>query len=72
MNPDMAHMDWCPFCGGNPFVGKARVGTSDLEDVWVECYQCGARSPGIRTGVKKTVNECIAEATTAWNRRYWK
>lgn len=71
MDPDIPRMDWCPFCGGNPSIAKERVGTSDLEDVWIECYQCGARSPNVKTK-EKTVNECIAEAVTAWNRRHWK
>lgn len=69
MYPDMPRIDWCPFCGGNPCIMAERVGTSDLEDVWIECYQCGAKSMTVSTK-GKTVNECIVEATKAWNRRF--
>ena len=64
-------MDGCPFCGGNPSIMEGQVGTSNLKDVWIECYQCGGRSPSYTTK-EKTVSECIVEATTAWNKRYWR
>lgn len=63
----------CPFCGG-----KAWVDASPHEDVvWVECRQCGARSPSARWEKKKPgdmpVFGTMGEATTfvinAWERR---
>ena len=50
---------------------EGQVGTSNLKDVWIECYQCGGRSPSYTTK-DKTVSECIVEATAAWNKRYWR
>ena len=69
MNPDIPHMLDCPFCGGNPAVMSDRVGMSNLFDVWIECYRCGARTRRITSGPKKEVPECTIEAAKAWNRR---
>ncbi len=69
MNPDFPHMSPCPFCGGNPMVMSNRVGTSDLVDSWIECYQCGARSPNMRSGRGRDDAQCSADAAVAWNRR---
>ena len=69
MNPDFPHMQDCPFCGGNPVVMSDRVGTSDLFDNWIECFQCGARSPNVRSKMDKPSSQCTVEAAQVWNRR---
>ncbi len=69
MNPDFPRMLGCPFCGGNPTVMTDRVGTSNLFDCWIECYQCGARSRNVRSKMDKPAPHCMVEAATAWNGR---
>lgn len=68
MNPEIPTMSNCPFCGGNPTVMSASVGTSNLLDVWIECYQCGSSSPRCCTK-GRTQEECVMDAAVAWNRR---
>lgn len=68
MNPAAPIMRCCPFCGGNPTVMTDRVGTSNLTDTWIECYQCGSRSTKF-CNRKKGLDECAVDAVEAWNRR---
>ncbi len=68
MNPAVPTMSNCPFCGGNPTVMTDAVGTSNLTDTWIECYQCGSRSPKF-CDREKALEKCVVEAAEAWNRR---
>ena len=45
-----------------------RVGTSNLFDTWIECYQCGSRSTKF-CSKDKELEECAVNAIEAWNRR---
>lgn len=70
MSETPAHADKCPFCG-KCFVDplKPSYGT-DGSGKWgfIECGQCGARGPEVRTGYEP-FPDWRDEAVKEWNRR---
>lgn len=61
----------CPFCGWRAEVRDSSAEEEALAGVWIECVDCGARSAStdVRLGIRNGVEQAIAEAAAAWNRR---
>ena len=53
----MSGLKPCPWCGSTS-VGEENFPAADAE--WIECFDCGAHGPGMRT---------FQEARAAWNAR---
>ena len=55
-------IDKCPCCGGNPFArATRRMNKNDCEGFYIMCKKCG---------LETAIYDTLAEAVTAWNRRY--